>query len=275
MVKSSTAAEAGATITVWLPEAPPSDEPHPQDLDLEIVHEDDDLAVINKPAGLVVHAGAGYHGATLVNGLLFRYGDALSHGGGDERPGIVHRLDKGTSGVIAVARNDAAHDALGEQFAARSVEKEYAAIVYGSPAQDEGRIEVPIGRDRSDRTKVSAHTDRPRDAVTRWQRAEDLGGFALLRVWPQTGRMHQVRVHLAFEHHPCVGDTRYAGARWKNEKEPHRRALVRDFDRPALHAHRLRLDHPRTGERVEFVAPLPADLETLLAALRGARDEPC
>ena len=186
----------------------------------------------------------------------------------------MHRLDKGTSGLIAVARTDAAHDALVDQFASRTVEKEYAAIVYGCPDSQEGRIDVPLGRDRSDRTKISANTDRPREAVSRWRRAEDLHGFAHLRVWPETGRTHQVRVHLALLHHPCVGDPRYAGARWKGEPDPRRRKLAREFPRPALHAHRLRLDHPRSGRRLEFVAPLPEDLRVLISALRGDSGEP-
>jgi 23S rRNA pseudouridine1911/1915/1917 synthase len=273
--KASMAASGGSTVIVRPQPAPPADEPRPQAIDLVVVYEDDDLVVVNKPAGLVVHSGAGFHGETLVNALLFRYGSALSRQGGAERPGIVHRLDKGTSGVIAVARSDATHDALVRQFQARTVEKEYAAIVFGSPAQNAGVVDLPIGRDRTDRTKISANTDRPREASTRWQLDEDLDGFALLRAWPKTGRTHQIRVHLASIHHPCVGDARYAGARWKNEPDAVRRRAARDFARPALHALRLSLDHPRTGERMVFSAPLPDDLESLLSTLRGAPSEPC
>jgi 23S rRNA pseudouridine1911/1915/1917 synthase len=266
--KSSLPVEADQQIVVEVPPAVESEEPRPQALELTILHQDDDLVVIDKPAGLVVHAGAGEHQATLVNGLLHRYGNTLSRCGGAERPGIVHRLDKGTSGTIAIARNDAAHDALAGQFAARTVEKEYAAIVYGCPKEHSGEIDVPLGRDRTDRTKISPHTDRPRDAWTRWEVAEDLTGFAWMSVFPKTGRTHQVRAHLASIHHPCVGDDKYVGAQWKSVPHGAVRTAVRGFARPALHAHRLRLDHPSSGDRVEFVAPFPDDFEALLTALR-------
>ena len=273
--KPSLRVEGGQQITVSVPDETPVEEPRPQSLDLDIVHEDEDLVVVNKPAGLVVHRGAGQHEATLVNGLLHRYGKTLSRRGGDERPGIVHRLDKGTSGVMAVARNDDAHAALADQFAERTVEKEYNAVVYGCPRESSGEIDLAIGRDRADRTKISSNTDRPRQAFTRWELAEDLGGFALLRVWPKTGRTHQVRAHLAAIHHPCVGDLKYVGAQWKSVPDGRLRKAIRGFGRPALHARRLRLDHPLDGARLEFVAPLPADLEELLGTLRRARDESC
>ncbi|MGD8330546.1 MAG: RluA family pseudouridine synthase [Acidobacteriota bacterium] len=268
--KSSLPVQAGQELLVRIPIESAPDGPRPQPLDLVIVYEDDDLVVIDKPAGLVVHLGAGNHDATLVDGLLHRYGATLSRRGGDDRPGIVHRLDKGTSGVMVVARNDAAHAALAAQFAARTVKKEYLAVVYGCPAETEGFIDLPLGRDRGDRTKISANTDRPRDARSRWQVAEDLRAFALVRVFPETGRMHQVRAHLASIHHPCVGDEKYAGAQWKGVADAARRKGARDFSRPALHAHELELTHPRTGERMRFTAPLPADLEELLALLRRA-----
>ncbi len=273
--KASLRVEGGQQITVSLPDETPIDEPRPQALDLDVVYEDDDLVVVNKPAGLVVHSGAGQHEATLVNGLLHRYGETLSRRGGDERPGIVHRLDKGTSGVMAVARHDDAHAALAGQFAARTVEKEYKAVVYGCPRESSGEVDLAIGRDRRDRTKISSNTDRPRQAFTRWELAEDLGGFALLGVWPKTGRTHQVRAHLAAIHHPCVGDLKYVGAQWKSVPDGRVRKAIRGFARPALHARRLRLDHPANGERLEFVAPLPGDLEELLGTLRRARDQSC
>lgn len=266
--KSSMPVEAGQQIVLVVPPVVELPQPRPQALELTILHEDDDLVVIDKPAGLVVHAGAGEHLATLVNGLLHRYGDRLSRRGGAERPGIVHRLDKGTSGAIAIARNDAAHDALAGQFAARTVEKEYAAVVYGCPEGRCGEIDLPLGRDRTDRTKISPHTDRPRDAWTRWEVADDFAGFALMSVFPKTGRTHQVRAHLASIHHPCVGDEKYVGAQWKSVPDAAVRKAVRGFTRPALHAHRLRLDHPRSGDRMEFVASFPDDFEALLAALR-------
>jgi len=268
VLKSSSPVDAGQRIVITLPVEEAVEKPRAQALDLRILYEDGDLAIIDKPAGLVVHAGAGRHDATLVNGLLHHYGDSLSRCGGDERPGIVHRLDKGTSGVIAVARNDDAHHALAAQFAARTVEKEYAAIVYGCPKAQTGEIDLAIGRDHGDRTKISSRTDRPRPALTRWEVAEDLTGFARLRAFPKTGRTHQVRAHLAAIHHPCIGDPKYVGAQWKGVPDGAVRRAVRTFARPALHAHRLRLDHPRSGERVEFVATLPADLEELLRTLR-------
>lgn len=266
--KPSTPVSAGQAISVTFPAEAPSDRPRPQELELAVLHEDDDLVVVDKPAGLVVHAGAGEHDATLVNALLHRYGDSLSRLGGELRPGIVHRLDKGTSGVIVVARNDAAHESLAGQFAARTVGKEYVAVVYGCPREAGGAIDLALGRDRSDRTKASPHTDRPRDARSRWEVAEPLAGFARLRVFPETGRTHQVRAHLAALHHPCVGDDKYAGARWKGVAARGARDVARRFPRPALHARRLTLQHPTSGERMTFSAPLPADLTDLLAALR-------
>jgi 23S rRNA pseudouridine1911/1915/1917 synthase len=272
--KASLSVDGGQQITVSLPKKISADEPRSQDLNLDIVYEDDDLAVVNKPAGLVVHSGAGQHKETLVNGLLHRYGETLSRCGGDDRPGIVHRLDKGTSGIMALARHDAAHAALAHQFATRTVEKQYDAVVYGCPRESSGEVDLAIGRDRANRTKISPNTDRPRDAFTRWELIEDLGGFALLSLWPKTGRMHQVRAHLEALHHPCVGDLKYGGAQWKSVLDGRVRRAIRDFARPALHSCRLRLDHPVSRERLEFVARLPADLEELLGTLRCARDKP-
>ena len=272
--KPSLSVESGQQITVFLPRKTPADEPRPQALDLDVIYEDDDLAVINKPSGLVVHGGAGQHEETLVNGLLHRYGKTLSQCGGSDRPGIVHRLDKGTSGIMALARHDKAHAALAHQFAARTVKKQYAAVVYGCPRASSGEIDLAIGRDRNNRTKISSNTDRPRDAFTRWEFVEDLGGFALLNVWPKTGRMHQVRAHLEAIHHACIGDLKYVGAQWKSVPDGQARRAIRDFTRPGLHSSRLHLDHPISGVRLEFIAPLPSDLEELLRTLRRARDEP-
>ena len=186
----------------------------------------------------------------------------------------MHRLDKGTSGIMALARHDKAHAALAHQFAARTVEKQYAAVVYGCPRESSGEIDLAIGRDRNNRTKISSNTDRPRDAFTRWEFVEDLGGFALLNVWPKTGRMHQVRAHLEAIHHACIGDLKYVGAQWKSVSDGQARRAIRDFTRPGLHSSRLHLDHPISGVRLEFIAPLPSDLEELLRTLRRARDEP-
>ncbi len=272
-LKASFPVEPGQELVVQLPREEPTPAPQPRAVDFEIIHEDEHMVIINKPAGLVVHAGAGDHDVTLVNGLLHLYGESLSSVAGTERPGIVHRLDMGTSGVMAVARTDAAHEALSDQFAARTVDKEYSALVYGCPRETSGEVDLAVGRDRSDRTKISADTDRPRDARTAWDFAEDFGGLALLNVRPHTGRTHQVRVHLAAIHHPCVGDPKYAGAQWRGIPDGARRALIREFGRPALHSRRLRLDHPVSGERLEFEATLPNDFAALLEALRRGRDK--
>jgi 23S rRNA pseudouridine1911/1915/1917 synthase len=271
--KSSLRVEAHQLLRLQLPAPDAAAGPHPQPIALDVLYEDDDVAVVDKPAGLVVHAGAGSHDATLVDALLHRYGDGLSRLGGDDRPGIVHRLDKGTSGVLVIARTDAAHRALTRQFKARTIEKEYLAIVYGCPAAAEGAIDLPLGRDRKDRTKISGRTDRPRAAQTRWVRDEDLGGFALLRVMPRTGRTHQIRAHLAAIQHPCLGDAKYAGARWRGIADPLLRERIEGLGRPALHARALAFEHPTRGERLEVVAPPPEDLESLLGALRRARDQ--
>ncbi len=270
--KVSQPVEGGQTISLQIPEDEPPPLPRPEPIPLEILYEDERLVVIDKAAGLVVHPGAGHLDGTLVSALMHRYGESLSDLGGPERPGLVHRLDKGTSGVLVVARDNDAHEVLSRQFAERTVEKEYDAFVYGTPRDRAGIIERAIGRDRSDRTKISTDTDRPRDAVSRWQRHEDFPGFSWLRVRTHTGRMHQVRAHLTAIHHPCVGDTKYAGLQWKGVPDRQIRDAVRKFPRAGLHARRLCIDHPGSGERLELTAPLPADLEELLSLLREFRD---
>jgi len=270
--KSAQPVEPGQQVVVRLPAEAPS-RPGPEELPLAVIHEDDAVVVVDKQPGIVVHPGAGRHSGTLVNALLYRYGESLSSAGGPHRPGIVHRLDKGTSGVMVVARTDRAHRALSRQFRERTVDKEYDAFVYGRPDRDAGVVDVALGRDRADRTRMSPRTDRPRRAVSRWELHEDLRGFAWLKVRPETGRTHQVRAHLRHLHHPCIGDERYAGARWKGVPSRWLRAALRDLGRPALHARRLAFDHPETGDRVDFAAPLPAELEELLALLRRWRDE--
>lgn len=269
--KSARPVDAGQRVVVRLPEEGPV-RPGPEDLPLTVVHEDDAIVVIDKQPGIVVHPGAGHDSGTLVNALLHRYGDGLSGVGGPRRPGIVHRLDKGTSGVMVVARTDRAHRSLSRQFRDRAVDKEYDAFVYGRPDGDGGVIDVALGRDRSNRTRISPRTDRPRRAVTRWELHEDLGGFAWLKARPETGRTHQVRAHLRHLHHPCIGDERYAGARWKGAPTRWLRDGLRRLGRPALHARRLSFEHPETGERISFEVPFPGDLEELLALLRRWRD---
>jgi len=270
--KASQPVEGGQTIELQVPEDAPPVLPRPEPIPLEILYEDDRLVVIDKAAGLVVHPGAGHVDGTLVSALMHRYGESLSDIGGPERPGLVHRLDKGTSGVLVIARDNEAHEALSRQFAERTVEKEYDAFVYGIPRDKAGIIDRTIGRDRSDRTKISTDTDRPREAVSRWQRHEDFPGFSWLRVRTHTGRMHQVRAHLTAIRHPCIGDTKYAGLQWKGVPDRQVREAVRKFPRAGLHARRLCIDHPGTGERLELTAPLPVDLEELLELLRALRD---
>lgn len=270
--KSAQPVEPGQRVQVRLPEPEPA-RPLPEDLPLTIVHEDDSIVVVDKQPDIVVHPGAGRRSGTLVNALLHRFGHGLSSVGGPHRPGIVHRLDKGTSGVMVVARTDAAHRALSQQFRDRSVAKEYDAFVYGRPEGEGGVIDVALGRDRSNRTRISPRTDRPRRAVTRWELQEAFRGFAWLKVRPETGRTHQVRAHLRHLQHPCIGDRRYAGSRWKGAQTRWLRDGLRRLSRPALHARRLAFDHPDSGERVAFEAPLPADLQELLGLLRRWRDE--
>ncbi len=256
--KASTALRVGDTVVIEL-SAPVPAAPEGEDLPLTILFDDPDLIVIDKPAGLVVHPGAGHGSGTLVNALLHHVKD-LSGIGGAIRPGIVHRLDKGTSGVMVVAKNDAAHQELARQFHDREVDKEYVALVWGLVQQGK-RIDLAIGRDPTHREKISTRARRARSAVTRVTWARQLPGVTLLRVAIATGRTHQIRVHLSAIGHPIVGDSLYGGARRRVPGDL--RALLR-LERPFLHAERLALTHPRTGERLEFTAPLPDDLVGVL-----------
>jgi 23S rRNA pseudouridine1911/1915/1917 synthase len=225
----------------------------PEDLPLEVLYEDADVIAINKPAGMVVHAGAGRHSGTLVNAVLHRFGK-LSGVGGDLRPGIVHRLDRFTSGVILVARTDAAHRNLAGQFAARQVEKTYVALVHGSVKNDQGRINKPIARDPGARVRMTARLTQGRSAITSYQVLKRFEQFTLLEVKIGTGRTHQIRVHLASVKHPVVGDKLYGAPA---------SALGRYF----LHARQITFSSPGTGERITVSAPLPGDLEDHLSSL--------
>jgi len=232
---------------------------------LDILYQDADLAVINKPAGMVVHPGAGHASGTLVNALLHHVSD-LSGIGGELRPGIVHRLDRGTSGVMVVAKNDAAHQELSRQFHDREVEKEYIALVWGV-VQAGRRIDAAIGRDPVHRQKMSARSRRAREAVTRITRAFHMPGVTLCQVAIHTGRTHQIRVHLSAIGHPIVGDAMYGGVHRHVAGDI--RAVMR-LQRPFLHATRLVFHHPGDGRRLEFVADLPPDLQDVLDALPDA-----
>jgi 23S rRNA pseudouridine1911/1915/1917 synthase len=258
--------KAGQSVSVRLP-APRPAEPAAEDIPITVVHEDRHLLVVDKPAGLVVHPGAGRASGTLVNALLHRVRD-LSGIGGVLRPGIVHRLDRGTSGLLVVAKDDATHLALSRQFSGRTVEKEYLAVVLGVPRAREGAIDAPIGRDPVHRQRMSVRAPRGRTARSTYRVVEALDGAALLRVRIATGRTHQIRVHLAALGHPVAGDATYGGRRSPASRRPEARAALEALARPALHAARLAFTHPATGERLSFESPLPADLQDLLAALR-------
>ncbi len=248
----------GDTIAVEIPE-PVSAAPEPEDLDLDIVYEDSDLIVVNKPAGMVVHPAAGHARGTLVNALLHEVKD-LSGIGGELRPGIVHRLDRGTSGLMVVAKNDRAHAELARQFHDREVEKEYVALVWGV-VQAGRRIDLPIGRDPSDRKKMSARARRARSAATRVTAALHMPGVTLIHVAIATGRTHQIRVHLSEIGHPIVGDAVYGGLR---RRVPGDLRPLLALDRPFLHAGRIVFHHPGDGRKMEFEAPLPDDLQSVL-----------
>ena len=265
-VKPNTIVHEGERLEVDVP-APQPSALSAEALDLDILFQDADIAVLNKPAGMVVHPGAGHASGTLVNALLHHLND-LSGIGGERRPGIVHRLDRGTSGVMVVAKNDAAHQELARQFHDREIEKEYIALVWGV-VQAGRRIDAAIGRDPANRQKMSSRAKHAREAVTRITRAHQLPGLTLCQVAIHTGRTHQIRVHLSAIGHPIVGDAVYGGV--------HRRVAgdiraVQRLERPFLHAARLVFKHPRDGRRLEFIAPLPEDLAAVLNDLPGWAD---
>lgn len=251
----------GERIELTLIERPPL-AAAPEALPLRVLYEDDDLVAVDKPAGMTVHPGAGARGGTLVNALLGRYG-RLSSVGGPLRPGIVHRLDKPTSGVLLVAKNDAAHARLAEQFRRRQVEKRYLALVHGRLPRLHDTIRLPVARDRVRRTRMTTRRRQGRAALTEYRVLGSAGGFTLAEALLHTGRTHQIRVHFAALGHPVVGDTLYGAPRqlrWGNATRP---TLNRIF----LHAARVRFEHPRTGKLLEVRAALPAELEDLLREL--------
>jgi 23S rRNA pseudouridine1911/1915/1917 synthase len=260
------AVRAGQSVSVTIP-PPAAASPAPQDLPLPILYQDDDVMVVDKPAGMVVHPAAGHAEGTLVNALLY-HADGLSGIGGEERPGIVHRLDRGTSGLMVVAKNDLAHRELARQFHDREVEKEYVALTWGEVKAGR-RIDLPIGRDPVHREKMTTRARRSRTAVTRITRALALGGVTLAHVAIATGRTHQIRVHLSAIGHPIVGDRTYGGVR---HHMPAALRPVERLERPFLHAGRLAFAHPRDGRRLEFEAPLPGDLQEVLDALLERRE---
>ena len=251
----------GDAVDVEVPAAAPAALDR-EAIPLDILYEDADLVVVNKPAGMVVHPGAGHASGTMVNALLHHVTN-LSGIGGELRPGIVHRLDRGTSGVMVIAKNDAAHQELSRQFHDREVEKVYVALVWGL-VQAGRRIDAPIGRDPVNRQKMSARARRAREAVTRITRAKHFKGVTLCEVAIHTGRTHQIRVHLSVIGHPIVGDRVYGGVR---RHVPADVRSVQRLERPFLHAERLSFTHPGDGRHMEFTAPIPEDLARVLDEL--------
>jgi 23S rRNA pseudouridine1911/1915/1917 synthase len=272
--------KSGASVVVNVPGAEPA-KPQGEDIALNVVYEDDDLIVIDKPAGLVVHPAAGHHTGTLVNALIAHCGDSLSGIGGVKRPGIVHRLDKDTSGLLVVAKNDHAHKSLAAQFADHGregpLERGYFAFVWSAPTRPRGTVDAPLDRHPHSRTKHAVR-EGGREAITHWQVAESYPGAdgkpvaALVECRLETGRTHQIRVHMAHIGHPLMGDETYGtGFRTKAARLfPNARKALEGLGRQALHAYLLVIEHPKTGQTLEFKSELPGDLARLRYALADA-----
>lgn len=255
-VKKNTKAAAGDVITVELPE-PKEVAIEPENIPLDIVYEDADIIVVNKPKGMVVHPAPGNWNGTLVNALMYHCGDSLSGINGEIRPGIVHRIDKDTSGLLVVAKNDRAHQSLAEQIKIHSAGRRYYAVVYGTPKEQKGTVNAPIARHPVDRKKMAVVAGG-REAITHYEVLEHYSGYSYLTFLLETGRTHQIRVHMAHIGHPILGDPLYGPSKdkWKLQGQ-------------CLHAGELSLTHPVTGERMTFQAPLPAYFTTVLQKLRS------
>ncbi len=267
-VKASLRLKGGESVTVEIPPPEPA-AAHPQDLPLTILYEDSRLIVVDKPAGLVVHPAAGHREGTLVNALLHHCRD-LAGIGGELRPGIVHRLDKDTSGVMVATKDDAAHQHLAAQFKVHSITRRYLALIHGLPTAAAGTIDLPIGRHPVQRKKMSTQSRAGRRAVTHWRvlRRYAADGLALVELTLETGRTHQIRVHLSESRMPVVGDPVYGGSqRGKSLADPELRAMVRALGRQALHARLLGFIHPESGAYLEFQSPLPPELAEIVAYL--------
>ena len=253
--KASLKLEEGDRIETEIPE----DEPvqfEPENIPLDILYEDSDIIVINKPKGMVVHPAPGNYSGTLVNALLYHCSD-LSGINGVIRPGIVHRIDKDTTGCIVACKNDAAHTAIAKQLEDKTCHREYRAVVMGNIAHEEGLVDAPIGRDRKDRQKMAVTETNSREARTRFKVLERFRSATYCEFMLETGRTHQIRVHMKYIGHPVMGDEKYG-----------KKCSLMDTQGQVLHAHRLTLVHPRTGEEMTFEAPLPEYFENLLALLR-------
>lgn len=243
-------------IELWLPE-PESVDIKAENIPLDIVYEDEDVMVINKPQNMVVHPAAGHYSGTVVNAVMYHCGDKLSGINGRLRPGIVHRIDKDTSGIIVIAKNDAAHQSLAAQLAQHSMKREYYAIVYNCFKENEGTVDKPIGRHPVERKKMAVTDKNSKRAVTHYQVIENLGKFCFIRLKLETGRTHQIRVHMAYIGHPLLGDPVYA-----SQKQPYK------LEGQVLHAGILGFIHPRSGKYMEFESPLPEYFENLIIKLR-------
>ncbi len=260
----------GDEIALWLPEPEEPDTLIPEPMPLRILHEDEDLVVVDKPAGLVVHPGAGHSTGTLVHGLL-AHCSTLASQGAPLRPGIVHRLDQDTSGVLVVAKTDSAYLRLIDQFKERHIQKTYLTLVFGTFPESSGEIATLIGRHPKDRKRMAVVERNGKTAVTQWRMVKSWhGAVSLLEVQILTGRTHQIRVHCRHLGHPVVGDETYGGGRKRMRQVRHqktREILAASVRRPLLHARTLRLEHPRTGRPMTFEAPLPSDFRSVLDAL--------
>ena len=248
----------GDIVEITYPE-PVSSEAVPQDIPLDIIYEDDDLLVVNKPKGMVVHPAAGNPDGTLVNALLYHCGDSLSGIGGVVRPGIVHRIDKDTSGLLMVAKNDTAHLKLSEQIKEHSFTREYEAVIIGHLKEQKGSIDAPIGRSKNDRKKMAVTELNSKNAVTRYEVLEEYPGFSYVRLRLETGRTHQIRVHMAYLGHPLAGDGVYGGRNAERIMESGQ----------CLHARKIGFIHPTTGKYMEFTSPLPEYFTNFLEKLRN------
>ena len=267
--RASTRVHAGDTVVIDEPPPRPLDV-EAEDIPLDVIFEDQDLLMINKPAGLVIHPAAGNPSGTLVNALLHHCQD-LSGIGGVERPGIVHRLDKDTTGIMVVAKSDRAHLSLAIAFRQHTIRKTYLAVCYGNPVTGDGVVDAPIDRHPRNRREMAVVREG-RPARTLFEVEEEFAGTSMVSCHPVTGRTHQIRVHLAHIGHAIVGDPLYAGRQWRNLSHSRVQVACRAFPRQALHARRIAFEHPVTKENVEFEAPLPPDLEELLRVLRESPD---
>ncbi len=258
--KGSKSARSGAKVQITIPDSKPT-ELVPQNIPLDIIHEDNDIIVINKPARLVVHPAPGHPDNTLVNALIYHC-PTLSIDG-EIRPGIVHRLDKDTSGIMVIAKHDRAMRILANQFKRRTLHKEYLAIVHGSPTPPTGIIKTLISRHPTDRKRMTARTEKGREAITEYQLIQSFNNFSLIKLILHTGRTHQIRVHMAYINHPVVGDTQYGH---KNVKD-----INYQIPRQFLHSSLLKIRHPRTNEYCTYEAPIPKDMNDFIAFLNSSK----